>query len=163
MVIRGEDARKYKVATLSEAAQATPGWKLGIGYEFQQRIDGIPALNTYHLPMTAPPRSMDMGLVYKALEQGQVTMIAANATDGPLASHDWVVLRDDKHAFGSYQACILARQDAFAAEPRLKPALLELSGKLTSETMRKLNAAVDVDHKRPAAVAAGFLAGAGLK
>jgi osmoprotectant transport system substrate-binding protein len=163
MVIRGEDARKYHLTTLSEAADVKPGWKLGMGYEFQQRIDGIPALNQYHLQMIAAPRSMDLGLVYKALEQGQVTMIAANATDGPLASHDWTVLRDDKHAFGSYQACILARQDLLADEPRLKPALDELSGKFSNETMRKLNAAVDVEHRQAAAVAADFLAKEGLK
>lgn len=163
MVIRGEDARKDKISTLSEAAQVKKGWQLGMGYEFAQRMDGMPALNQYHLPMAAAPVSMDMGLVYKALADGKVTMIAANATDGPLAAHDWKVLEDDKKAFGSYQACILARQDAEVDEPRLKPALLELSGKLNRETMRKLNAEVDVDHRRPADVAAEFLASAGLK
>ena len=111
MVIRGEDARKYNVKTLSEAAAVTPGWKLGVGYEFQERMDGMPALNSYHLPMASAPRSMDLGLLYKALELGQVTMIAANATDGPLAGHDWTILEDDKKAFGSYQACIMARQE----------------------------------------------------
>ncbi len=111
MVVRGEDARKYKVSTLSEAAQVTPGWKLGVGYEFEERMDGMPALNTYHLPMASAPRSMDLGLLYKAMELGQVTMIAANATDGPLAAHDWSILADDKKAFGSYQACILVRHE----------------------------------------------------
>lgn len=163
MVIRGPDARKNKIATLSEAAHVKQGWKIGMGYEFAQRIDGMPALNAYHLTMAAAPRSMDMGLVYKALEDNKVDMIAANATDGPLAAHDWTTLHDDKKTFGSYQACVLARQDAEVDEPRLKPALLELSGKLTSDTMRKLNAAVDVDHRRPADVAAQFLAQAGLK
>lgn len=162
IVIRGEDARKNKITTLSEAAQVKQGWKLGMGYEFAGRIDGVPALNTYHLPMSAAPRSMDLGLVYKALADGQVSMIAANATDGALAGHDWTVLTDDKKAFGSYQACILARQDIQTDEPRLKPALLELSGKITSEAMRKMNAAVDVDHRRPADVAADFLTKAGL-
>ena len=139
------------------------GWKLGVGYEFQQRNDGLPALNVYRLPMSAPPRSMDLGLLYKALEQGQVTMIAANATDGPLASPDLTVLEDDKKTFGSYQACIMVRQDMLADEPRLKPALDELAGKFTNAVMRKLDAAVDIDHRQPAAVAAEFLAQAGLK
>jgi len=162
MVIRGEDARKYQLETLSQAAQVKVGWKLGMGYEFEQRIDGMPSLQEYHLPMSAAPRSMDLGLMYKALEQGQVTMIAANATDGPLAAHDWKVLEDDKRAFGSYQACVLARQDALAAEPRLKPALQELSGKLNNALMRKLNADVDVDHRQVRDVASDFLRQAGL-
>jgi osmoprotectant transport system substrate-binding protein len=163
MVVRGADARKLNIATLSDAAQAKTAWKLGAGYEFQQRIDGMPALNQYHLPIDTAPVAMDLGLMYKALEEGKVTMVAANATDGPLAAHDWTVLKDDKHVFASYQACIMVRQDAQADEPRLRPALDELSGKFTNEVMRKLNAAVDVDHRQPAAVAAQFLQEAGLK
>ncbi len=163
MVISGEDARKYKVSTLSEAAQATQGWKLGVGYEFQERMDGMPALNTYHLPLSSAPRSMDLGLLYKAMELGQVTMIAANATDGPLAAHDWTILTDDKKAFGSYQACILVRHEVELDEPRLKPALEELSGKFSNEIMRKLDEEVDVKHRQTAVVASEFLAQAGLK
>jgi osmoprotectant transport system substrate-binding protein len=163
MVIAGDDARQRKIETLSEAAQIKDGWKLGMGYEFQQRMDGMPALNSYHLPMSAAPRSMDLGLMYKALEQKQVTMIAANATDGPLAAHDWTVLKDDRKAFGSYQACIMVRQERLKQEPRLKAALDELSGKFSNEVMRKLNAAVDVNHRQPSTVATEFLAQAGLK
>jgi osmoprotectant transport system substrate-binding protein len=163
MVVRSEDARKYKVATLSEAAQTHDGWKLGVGYEFIQRIDGLPALNSYHLPMAAPVRSMDLGLLYKSLEQGQVSMIAANATDGPLQRNDWAVLRDDKKVFSSYQACLMVRQDMFAVEPQLQPALAELSGKFTNDSMRKLDAAVDIDHRPVREVAAEFLSAAGLK
>jgi osmoprotectant transport system substrate-binding protein len=163
MVVRSSEAKRDHLTTLSQAAQVKDGWKLGVGYEFQQRNDGLPALNVYRLPMSAPPRSMDLGLLYKALEQGQVTMIAANATDGPLASPDLTVLEDDKKTFGSYQACIMVRQDMLADEPRLKPALDELAGKFTNAVMRKLDAAVDIDHRQPAAVAAEFLAQAGLK
>ena len=163
MVVRAQDGAKKNVTTLSQAAEAKPGWKLGVGYEFQQRIDGMPLLNQYHLPFSAPPRSMDLGLLYKALDDGDVTMIAANATDGPLAAHDWTILKDDKKAFGAYQACIMARQDMLTAEPGLRPALTELSGKLNNEIMRKLDSAVDVDHRQPSQVAAEFLAQAGLK
>jgi osmoprotectant transport system substrate-binding protein len=162
MVIRGEDARKYNLATLSEAAQVKEGWKLGLGYEFEGRVDGMPALTKYRLPTSAQPRIMDLGLMYKALELGQVTMVAANATDGPLAAHDWTILADDQKVFGSYQACVLAREDALAADARLKPALLELSGKFTNDVMRKLNAAVDVDHRQVRDVAGDFLHQASL-
>lgn len=163
IVIRGDDARKLNITTLSDAAQVKDGWKFGMGYEFQQRSDGMPALNQYRVPFSAAPRSMDLGLLYKALQEGQVTMIAANATDGPLAAHDWTILRDDKKAFGAYQACIMVRHDMTEAEPRLTPALNELSGRLTNEIMRKLNAAVDVEHRQPSQVAAEFLSHAGLK
>jgi osmoprotectant transport system substrate-binding protein len=163
IVIRGDDARKRNITTLSQAAEVKDGWKFGMGYEFQQRIDGMPVLNQYHLPFSAPPRSMDLGLLYKALEDGQVTMIAANATDGPLAAHDWTILRDDKKVFGAYQVCIMLRHEMAETEPRLEPALAELSGKLTNEIMRKLDADVDVNHRQPSQVATEFLTQAGLK
>ncbi len=163
MVVRSEDAIKYKVKTLSQAAKVSSGWKLGVGYEFEQRIDGMRALNNYHLPMSAPIRSMDLGLLYKALEQQQVTMIAANATDGPLAAHNWTILEDDQKMFGSYQACIMVRQDMLLDEPQLRPALAELSGKFTNDIMRKLDAEVDVNHRPVREIAAEFLAAAGLK
>jgi len=162
MVIRGSDARKYKLTTLSQAAQVKEGWKLGLGYEFEGRRDGMPALDKYHLPLSGGPRIMDLGLMYKALELGQVTMVAANATDGPLAAHDWTILEDDQKVFGSYQAAVLARLDALTSEPRLRPALMELSGKFTNDSMRKLNASVDVDHRQVRDVARDFLRQAGL-
>ena len=94
MVIRGEDARKSKIATLSDAAQYSPGWNLGVGYEFQQRPDGLAGLlKTYNLPIQGSPKTMDLGLLYKALEQRQVSMVAGNATDGQLSVLDVVVLR----------------------------------------------------------------------
>jgi glycine betaine/choline ABC-type transport system substrate-binding protein len=163
MVVRSSDAAQQKVSTLSEAAQVKDGWKLGVGYEFQSRSDGMPLLNKYHLPMSAPPRSMDLGLLFKAMSEGKVTMIAANATDGPLASPDFTVLADDQKLFPPYQACLMVREDVLAAEPALRTALKELSGKFTNEIMRKLNAQVDIDHRQQRDVAAEFLASAGLK
>ena len=163
LVVRDEDASKNGLATLSDATQVKDGWKLGVSYEFDQRMDGTPALNGYKLPMSAPVRSMDLALLYKAFEQGQLTMIAANATDGLLLGRDWKILRDDRKVFPPYQACLMVRQDALAAEPRLRAALAELSGKFDNEVMRRLNAQVDIDHRQPRDVASAFLAQAGLK
>src|ERR1039457_1216797 len=44
MVVRGPDARAEKLETLSDAAHRKQGWKLGSGYEFLQRPDGLPGL-----------------------------------------------------------------------------------------------------------------------
>ncbi len=98
---------------LSDAAGTKNAWALGVGYEFEQRPDGLPALNqTYKLRWSGRPRSMDLGLLYRALEQGQVTMIAANATDGLLSKLDLKVLRDDQGAFPPYEVAIAVRQDS---------------------------------------------------
>ena len=151
------------VSTLSEAAEGTFRWKIGVSYEFQQRLDGIPALSSYKLPMSQPIRGMDADRLFPALKKGDVNMIAADSTDAHLTSSDYRIVADDKHAFPPYQACLLVRQDVLAAEPRLRAALTELSGKFTTEALRKMSAEVDLDHRQPADVAADFLKRAGLK
>src|SRR5690349_11771691 len=113
MVIRGADARDKHLESLSDAARVSGPWILGVGYEFEQRADGLPALDkTYGFRWNGRPRSMDLGLLYKALEQGQVTMIAANDTDGLLSKLDLKKLQDDKHAFPPYEVAIAVRQDS---------------------------------------------------
>jgi len=164
MVITGAEARARNLTTLSDASRSVQSWKLGVGYEFEQRVDGLSALNkTYHLRWNGAPKTMDLGLLYKALEQGQVTMIAANATDGLLSKMDLTVLSDDQHAFPPYQVCIVARQDSMRDMPGLREALDELSGKLTNARMQELNFQVDGRHRPVAEVAAEFLKQAGLQ
>jgi osmoprotectant transport system substrate-binding protein len=161
-VIRSDDPRASKVSTLSQAAEASEGWVLGTSLEFQQLNDGMPALSQYKLPMKAAPRSMDGGL-FKALQDGTVTMIVGHATDGLLTQKNWLALRDDRSVFVHQQACLLVQQSLLIKQPDVQPALQELSGKFTTETMRRLNAMVDVGHQQPKDVAAAFLMQAGLK
>jgi glycine betaine/choline ABC-type transport system substrate-binding protein len=158
IVVRGPDARQGHLESLSDAAAAPQGWRLGAGYEFEQRADGLAALkNTYHLRFPSAPTSMDLGLLYQALEQKQVDMIAANATDGLLSKLDLKVLVDDRHAFPPYQVSIAARQERLREIPGLEAALLELSGKFTNRKMQELNYQVDARHLPPAQVASDFL------
>jgi osmoprotectant transport system substrate-binding protein len=164
MVVSGSEARAHKLETLTDASKASEPWVLGVGYEFEQRADGLAALeNTYGLRWQGKPRTMDLGLLYKAMEQGQVTMIAANATDGMLSKMDLKVLRDDRHAFPPYQVCIAVRQDSMRAASGLREALLELSGKFTNQQMQNLNFQVDAQHRPVADVAADFLRQARLE
>ena len=158
-IIAASDPRAAHVATLSGAAGVKAGWKIGVSYEFQQRQDGVPAIAQYHLPMDAPLRAMEASDLYRMLAQGQVTMIFGSLSDGELATGKWKALADDRNLFTSQQALILVRQAVLDGEPKLRGALAELSGKFSAETMRRLNAAVAVDHRLIADVAADFLAG----
>jgi osmoprotectant transport system substrate-binding protein len=163
MVIRGEDARKSKTSTLSDAALYSPGWNLGVGYEFQQRSDGLVGLlKTYHLPILGSPKTMDLGLLYKALEQQQVNMVAGNATDGQLSVLDVLVLRDDKRYFPPYDCALAVRSKSLETNPSLRQALTELAGLFTDATMRKLNYQVDGAHQPVREVAEQFLRDAKL-
>ncbi|MEO8338364.1 MAG: glycine betaine ABC transporter substrate-binding protein [Nitrospirota bacterium] len=163
MVIRGDDARKSKFTNLSEAAQYSPGWNLGVGYEFQQRPDGLSGLlKTYNLYVNGSPKTMDLGLLYKALEQRQVSMVAGNATDGQLLVLDVVVLQDDRHYFPPYECALAVRSEILKDNPPLRQALTELTGRFTDLTMRKLNYQVDGAHRPVREVAEQFLRDAGL-
>jgi glycine betaine/choline ABC-type transport system substrate-binding protein len=158
MVVSGADARANHLENLTDAAMVNSPWALGVGYEFQQRPDGLAALDrTYHLHWTGSPQTMDLGLLYKALEGRQVTMIAANATDGLLSKLDVKVLADDKHAFPPYQVSIAASQERLRETPGMREALQELSGKFTNQTMQRLNYLVDGEHRPVSQVAADFL------
>jgi glycine betaine/choline ABC-type transport system substrate-binding protein len=139
MVVRGDTARKRNLKTLSDAAGRGP-WKLGVGYEFVRRPDGLDGLlRTYQLKLDGPPVTMDLGLLYRALTSRQVDMIAANATDGQLSTLDVKMLRDDRSYFPPYQCAVVVRTQSLRDHPSLEHALLGLSGKITDEVMRKLN------------------------
>ncbi len=159
MVVRGADAREGGIETLSDAAARKEAWRLGVGYEFLQRPDGLRGLlDTYHLPLAGSPKSMDLGLLYSALEQKQVDMAAASATDGMLSVLDVKVVSDDRHYFPPYQAAIVARQDSLAGHAGLRAALEQLSGKIDAGTMRKLNYQLDGKHRPVSQVAREWLA-----
>ena len=163
MVIRGEDARRLHLTTLSQAAQYTPQWRLGVGYEFEQRPDGLAGLsNAYGLKFAGPPRTMDLGLLYRALNAHQVDMIAANSTDGPIQAFGLTVLQDDKHYFPPYQAVPLVRDEAIRRWPQIQNALNALAGRITADDMRKMNEAVDGQHRDPADVVREFRMKKGL-
>ena len=162
VVVSNDEANR--VVTLSDAARVKDGWKLGLTRDFNERTDGLAALNQYRVPMGAMPKVADAGSLYAALEKGELTMVIGNATDGQLVrQEEFKILRDDKKVFGFYQTCLMVRADLLANDPKIQPALAELSGKITTDAIRKLNAEVAVDHKKPADVAAEFLTQAGLK
>ena len=157
MVVRGEDARRG-IHTLSQAA-AAHSWRLGAGYEFKQRPDGLDGLlRAYGLRLDGDAVTMDLGLLYAALKSRKVDMIAASSTDGLTAVLDVAMLEDDRHYFPPYECALVVREDSLARVPGLEQALSELSGRLPEPVMRRLNFAVDGEHRPPAQVAQRFLA-----
>ena len=163
MVIRGEDARALHVSTLSQAARYAPQWRLGVGYEFEQRPDGLPGLSAaYGLRFAAAPRTMDLGLLYRALNAHQVDMIAANSTDGPIEAFGLTALEDDRHYFPPYQAVPLVRAEALRRWPQMQTALDALAGRITADDMRAMNEAIDGQHRDPAQVVREFRMRKGL-
>ncbi len=157
MMVRGETAKSAGLVTISDAARAQ-AWRLGAGYEFRQRPDGLDGfLKTYSLRTQGDPISMDLGLLYSALQGRQVDMIAANSTDGLASVLDVTILQDDRHYFPPYECSVVLRQETLQRFPKLAPMLEQLSGSISDETMRKLNYQVDGKHRPVPEVALEFL------
>ncbi|HZS27794.1 MAG TPA: glycine betaine ABC transporter substrate-binding protein [Candidatus Angelobacter sp.] len=159
MVVRGGDAKRLNLKTLSDAAKVSPQLRLGVGYEFMERADGYKGLvSTYGLKFKEAPRVMDLGLLYRALENNQIDMAAGSNTDGLIAALDLVVLEDDKHYFPPYDAVPIVRREILQRHPEIGQALRQLSGRITAQEMRQMNYAVDGEKKDAVAVVKDFLA-----
>ncbi|MFQ5695970.1 MAG: glycine betaine ABC transporter substrate-binding protein [Terriglobia bacterium] len=148
IVVRGADARRLNLKTLSDVAPHAGGWRAGFSYEFMERADGFAGLaRTYGLAFSQPPRTMELGLIYRALEERQVDIAAGSATDGILAARDFVMLEDDRHYFPPYYAVPVVRRETLERYPALRAALAELAGRFSEEEMRRLNYAVDGEQR----------------
>ncbi|WP_188759852.1 glycine betaine ABC transporter substrate-binding protein [Edaphobacter acidisoli] len=148
MVVRGDDARRLGLKTISDAVKVAPDWRLGVGYEFEERPDGLRGLEAaYGLHFKEAPRVMDLGLLYRALEVGQVDMVAGNSTDSPIRTLGLVVLEDDRHYFPPYEAVPLVREDSIRRHPGIGVAMERLAGKVSAEDVREMNYAVDTEHR----------------
>jgi osmoprotectant transport system substrate-binding protein len=158
MEIRGEEARRLNIRTLSQAAQFAPKWRAGFGYEFMERPDGFQGLAaTYGLHFAEPPRIMDLGLLARALKDHQIDFAGGNATDGLIPALDLLVLEDDRHYFPPYEAVPIIRQQTAKEHPEVVAALAALANTIFDADMQKMNYSVDAEHQDPQLVAREFL------
>jgi osmoprotectant transport system permease protein len=159
VLVRGDVARRLNLQSISEAARYAPQWRAGFGQDFMSREDGYPGFaKTYGLRFSAPPREMDLSLTYRALASAQVDLIAGNSTDGLIDKLDLFQLEDDKRYFPPYEAAAVFRRETLQRYPQISEALKLLEGKLSDAEMRRLNYAVDAEHRSPKEVAREFLA-----
>jgi osmoprotectant transport system substrate-binding protein len=163
MVIRGDDAQRFHLRTMSDLAPIAAKWRVGVGYEFLERPDGFRGWSErYGLHFADKPRVMDLGLIYRALVDHQVDIVAGNSTDGLIDSLGLVALQDDRHYFPPYHAVPIVRQSTLARFPQLRGALADLAGKISESDIRRLNYAVEGQLQDPAEVVRQFRAAKGL-
>jgi osmoprotectant transport system substrate-binding protein len=184
MVIRGDDARRLALKTISDVATLQSGAsatnptsqsqdlgqpdsagieRLGVGYEFEERPDGLRGLEAaYGLKFVGSPRVMDLGLLYRSLAAKQVDMVAGNSTDGPIRALGFVVLQDDRHYFPPYEAVPLVREDSVKKHPEIQAAIGRLAGKVSADEVQAMNDAVDAQHRDVGDVVREFRKSKGL-
>jgi osmoprotectant transport system permease protein len=158
ILIRGADARRLNLKTISEAAPHVRDWRAGFGQDFMSRADGYPGFaKAYGLKFAEQPREMDLSLTYIALASGKVDLIAGNSTEGRIAAMDLMQLEDDRRYFPPYEAVYLVRQDSLARVPALQEVLRKLAHSITTEEMRQLNYEVDANKRGIAEVVSEWL------
>jgi osmoprotectant transport system substrate-binding protein len=153
MVIRGEDARQLHLQRMSDLVAVAPKWRIGVGFEFLERSDGFRGWSErYNLHFAQQPSVMDLGLIYRALQDHKVDVVAGNSTDGVIDSLHLLILEDDRHYFPPYDAVPIVRRAALERFPQLRGTLAELGGKISGADMRHLNYLVDGEQRDVAAV-----------
>ena len=163
MIVRGDDADKLHLRRISDVAPYAPKWRAGFGYEFMERPDGYRGwMAAYGLHFAGEPQILDLGLLYRALADKQVDMVAGNSTDGVIASLHMVALEDDLHYFPPYEAVPLVRRATLEKHPEMRGAIAALAGKISVDEMRQMNYAVDGEHRDPADVVRAFRKAKGL-
>jgi osmoprotectant transport system substrate-binding protein len=174
MVVRGDDARRYGLRTISDVVRADtptsqnrdvghPISRLGVGYEFAERPDGLRGLSAaYGLKFAGDPRTMELGLLYRSLAARQVDIVAGNSTDGAIKALDFVALEDDRHYFPPYEAVPLVREESLRRWPQIGVAMQRLAGRVSADEMRAMNLAVDAQHRDVGEVVREFRVRKGL-
>ena len=148
MVVRGDDARRLGLRTISDVVGKQEIARLGVGYEFAERPDGLRGLTAaYGLRFQGEPRTMELGLLYRALAGRQVDIVAGNSTDGAIKALDFVALEDDKHYFPPYEAVPLVREESLKRWPQIGVAMERLAGKVNADEMRGMYLAVEAQHR----------------
>jgi len=159
MVVRGADAQRLHLRAMSDLDPIAPQWRVGVGYEFLERPDGYRGWSDrYNLHFGSHPKVMDLGLLYRALIDHQVDIVAGNSTDGLIDSLHLVALEDNLQYFPPYDAVPIVRRQALEKFPQLRAALADLAGKISASQMRHLNAEVDADQRDVVAVVRAFRA-----
>ena len=157
ILVRGDDARRLNLKTISDAAAHAEKWRAGFGQDFMSRADGYPGFSKAYNLNFAEVREMDLSLTYIALSSRQVDLIAGNSTEGRIAQLDLVQLVDDRRYFPPYEAVYLVRQDTLARVPQLREALAKLTNAISTDEMRQLNYEIDGNKRDPKEVVRTWL------
>jgi len=160
ILVRGDVARKNNLKTISDAVPLSKDWQAGFGQDFMSRADGYAGfVKIYNFNFAKQPREMDLSLTYRALQSGELDIIAGNSTDGLISALDLFQLADDKKFFPPYEAVFIARNDKTEI---LRETFESLKNAISTEEMRRLNYAVDGEKITPKQAANDWLKAKGF-
>jgi osmoprotectant transport system permease protein len=158
ILVRQADAEALGLRTIGDLKRVPATWTPGFGYEFIERADGYRGLSAaYGLGFAREPRVMDLSLMYRALADKEVDVVAGDATSALIEALKLTQLEDDRSYFPPYEAVPVVRSAVLLRDAGTRAALEELGGRISAAEMRRLNYAVDVEHRDVGAVVRAFL------
>lgn len=162
LAVTQETAQKYNLNTFSDLTKTAGELTLGCEFEFKDRPDGYPGLQSAYDMNFKEVKGMDHGIMYRSLASGEVDVVDAYATDGQIKVFDLKILQDDLEFFPPYDCVPLVRQDILDQYPEIEGAINKLAGKIDESAMQELNAKVDDEGMKAETVARDFLVSIGL-
>ncbi len=163
VVVRPDDTEPQSLQTISDLAAVSKDRTIGFNFEFLERQDGYPGLVArYGLSFAGEPKTMDLGLLYRALRGGQIDVAVGSSTDGLIAAWNLRILEDDLRYFPPYDAAPVVRVETLQKHPELEDALADLGGLLSEKEMQRLNHEIDGRHRVLAQVVQELRAEKGL-
>jgi osmoprotectant transport system substrate-binding protein len=161
---QGEELGIESISDLAEYINGGGDASLCTDQEFYARPDGFKGVEElYGFEFNEDQViTMDPGLTYKALQDGQCTTAMGFATDGRIPAFGFFNLEDDKQFFPVYNPAPVVREEVMDQHPEIADVLSPVANALTTEKMMELNKRVDIDGEDPGDVACDFLMTEGL-
>ena len=156
---------QYSLTDLSSLAKAAPNLVYSANPEHTTRPDGLPLLKKGYGIEFKSVTKVAIGLRYKPIEDGKAQCVYAFGTDPQIAQNKLVVITDDKGQFqgSAFQGIpVVTKKYLDAAPADFATTVNAVSAALTSDEVRRMNAAVDIDKEDPEVVAKAFLEAKGL-
>ena len=157
MAVKREIAEKYNLEKQSDLAGYAADWKLAGDDNFDVLPDAYPGWSKEYGIEFKEVLPMQYGVIYRAIDQGEVDVAAAYSTDARIKKLDLVMLEDDKEYFPAYNGAYVVRQGILDDYPELKNILEKISGEIDNAEMSAMNYRHDIDGDDPETIAADFL------
>ena len=157
LVISTAKADEYGIKTISDLQQHATELRFASQGEFDEREDGIPALEATYGPFDwADSRIYENALKYEVLASGEADVAPAYTTEGRLTEEQFTLLEDDKQVWPPYNLAPVVRNETLDSNSDIADILNKVSAAFTTENITALNARVDIDGEEYAEVAAEF-------
>ena len=163
--VRKDVAGEYDLKTIADLAEVSPKLAFVLFSEFKNREDGYPNMQKNYPAFDFGDFVIVNSIgspIYQGVLQGEGDVGVGFTTDSQLASDELVVMEDPKSIWPFYYPAPVVRSDVLEQNPKMEEVLNSVSETLDADTMRQLNAQVDIEQEDPEDVAAEHLEDEGI-